>query len=114
MYPYYDLTDRFPKTIDLQKLRAEVQTLEREHWISHYDKNLADGWTTIPLVSHDGSVDHENSQRLGVWGEYKQTSYLDNLPYFRELLRAFECPHGRIRIMKLLPGTEIRMHRDTF
>lgn len=114
MFTYYDLTDRFPTKIDLKRLQDEVRTLDGKNWISHYDVNLADGWTTIPLVSHDGTFDQVDSQRLGTWGAYKRTPYLDELPYFRELLDAFQCPHGRIRIMKLLPGTEIRTHRDTF
>ena len=114
MFQYYDLTDRLPFTIDLERLRTELATLESKPWLSHYDVNLADGWTTIPLVTHDGSADTTESQRVGTWGEYQRTKYVEELPYCRELLDAFECPHGRIRIMKLLPGTEIREHRDTY
>lgn len=114
MFQYYDLTDRLPFEIDLERMREEMQQLESKPWLSHYDEALADGWTTIPLVSHDGSADNAESQRHGKWGEYKRTKYVDELPYFREILEKFECPHGRIRIMKLMPGTEIRTHRDTW
>jgi hypothetical protein len=114
MYQFYDLTDRFPMQFDLERMRQELATLEGENWLSHYDAALADGWTTIPLVTHDGSANNENSQQIGQWGKYSQTVYVDKLPYFREILEAFKCPHGRIRIMKLLPGTIIREHRDTF
>jgi hypothetical protein len=114
MYQFADLTDRLPFKIDLERAVRELQSLEGANWLSHYDAALADGWTTIPLVSHDGSASNENSQLLGKWGQYKQTPYVDKLPYFREILNAFKCPHGRIRIMKLLPGTIIREHRDTF
>jgi hypothetical protein len=95
-------------------MQEELKLLENDSWLSHYDLALADGWTTIPLVSHDGSARDEKSQYLGKWGEYKETSYLEKLPYFKEVLRAFKCPHGRIRIMKLMPGTIIKTHRDTF
>jgi len=114
MYQFADLTERFPMKIDLERARQELQSLEGANWLSHYDVALADGWITIPLVTHDGSASNENSQLLGKWGEYKETVYVDKLPYFREILNAFKCPHGRIRIMKLLPGTIIREHRDTF
>lgn len=114
MFDFADLTEKFPKNIDLPRLRAELEALEGEQWLSHYDVNLADGWTTIPLVSKDGSATGPESQRVGTWGEYKRTKFVDQLPYFKELLDTFDCPHGRIRIMKLMPDSIIRMHRDTF
>jgi len=114
MYNYADLTDGFPIKFDLQRMRAELEILESKQWLDHYDAALADGWTTIPLVSHDGSADGVESQRIGEFGQYKRTHYVDELPYFRELLDAFKCPQGRVRIMKLMPGTIIRKHRDIF
>lgn len=114
MYQFYDLTDRFPLKLDLKRMQEELRLLEDETWLSHYDLALADGWTTIPLVSHDGSARDARSQYVGTWGQYKETQYLEKLPYFKEVLRTFKCPHGRIRIMKLMPGTIIKTHRDTF
>jgi hypothetical protein len=114
MYTFRDLTDRFPIKIDLDRLRNELAQLEGSPWLSHYDKALADGWTTIPLYSHDGTADNEESQRVGKWGQYKPTKYLDQLPYFKTIVEAFNCPCGRIRIMKLMPGSIIREHRDTY
>ena len=101
MYMTYDLTDRFPLKLDLQRMRDELASLEGGKWLSHYDTNLADGWTTIPLSTHDGSADNADSQRVGEWGKYKTTKYLDQLPYFKSVLEAFNCPFGRVRIMKL-------------
>lgn len=114
MYLFYDLTERFPVKIDLERMRAELASLEGSHWLSHYDKALADGWTTIPLASHDGSCDNEESQRIGRWGEYKLTPYAEQLPYCKSILDAFNCPFGRVRIMKLMPGSIIREHRDIY
>jgi len=114
MYTFADLTDKLPFSIDVEKMQEEITLLESENWVSHYDVQLADGWTTIPLVSHDGSCDNINSQRIGQFGEYKQTSYMEKAPYIASIVNAFKCPHGRIRIMKLLPGTIIRSHRDTY
>lgn len=114
MYMFYDLTERFPIKIDLERMRAELASLEGSHWLSHYDTALADGWTTIPLATHDGSADNEQSQRIGRWGEYKVTKYAEQLPYCKSVLDAFGCPFGRVRIMKLMPGSIIREHRDTY
>jgi hypothetical protein len=114
MYMFYDLTDRFPLKLDLQRMVDELASLEGGKWLSHYDTALADGWTTIPLSTHDGSADNQDSQRVGEWGKYQATKYLDQLPYFKTVLEAFNCPFGRVRIMKLMPGSIIREHRDTY
>ncbi len=107
-----DLTDRFPMRFDVQRMKQELRILDSYRWLDHYDKKLADGWTAIPLVSHDGSMTSTESQRIGKMGSYRRTPIVEQLPYFRSILDAFQCPHGRIRIMKLLPGTIIRAHRD--
>jgi hypothetical protein len=109
-----DLTDRFPIRFDVERMKAELQVLQKQRWLDHYDRALADGWTAIPLNSWDGSMDTAESQRLGTMGQYKRTPIVDQLPYFREILDAFQCPQGRIRVMKLLPGTIIRAHRDIY
>jgi len=114
MYQYADLSDRFPIKFDVNRMREELKILEQKEWIGHYDHALADGWTTIPLVTHDGSSDKVDSQRIGRFGQYKRTTHVDELPYFKEILDNFKCPHGRVRIMKLMPGTIIRKHRDTY
>ena len=110
-----DLTDRFPGRIDLEGLRAELRMLETGiSWVGHYDADLADGWTAVPLVSHDGTMDRVDSQRLGKWGQYRRTPIVEKLPVHARLLDSFLCPHGRIRVMRMEPGTIIRPHRDVF
>jgi hypothetical protein len=107
-----DLTDRFPMTFDVPRMREELASLEGADWLPHYDKALAEGWTAIPLVSRDGSMDSEESQRVGTLGAYRRTPVVEKLPYFAEILDAFPCPQGRVRIMKMMPGTVINPHRD--
>ncbi|MBB3170083.1 aspartyl/asparaginyl beta-hydroxylase domain-containing protein [Simiduia aestuariiviva] len=114
MKMFLDLTDGLPFKIDLEALKQDLKLLDQEKWIGHYDVQLADGWTTIPLVSHDGTSDRIESQRLGTWGQYRRTEYAEKLPAFKALLDKFDCPHGRIRIMKLMPGSIIKAHRDTY
>lgn len=110
-----DLTDRLPFKLDLPKLQEEVRMLEAKHsWVGHYDPSLADGWTAVPLVSHDGTMDRVDSQRVGKWGQYQRTAICEKLPYTSHLLDSLKCPHGRIRIMRMEPGTIIRPHRDVF
>jgi hypothetical protein len=107
-----DLTDRFPMKFDVERMKADLAKLDSEKWLDHYDKGLAYGWTAIPLVTHDGSMDDSESQRISKDGQYKRTQVVEKMPYFRSILDAFDCPHQRIRILKMLPGTVIKPHRD--
>lgn len=107
-----DLTECFPMRFDLERMRKELQTLERSKWIGHYDKALSAGWTAVPLVSRDGTMDSQESQRVGKCGQCKRTPIVDALPYFRQILDTFQCPQGRIRILRIMPGASIGAHRD--
>ena len=114
MFQFADLTDRFPIRFDTDRLMAEIEDLDEQRWLAHYDVALADDWKSLALLTHDGSASGPESQRIGEWGEYKPTEFLERMPYTREVLDAFACPHGRIRITRLAPGTEIRRHRDLY
>jgi hypothetical protein len=107
-----DLTDRFPMRFDVERMTDEIRSLEATAWVGHYDPKVSDGWTSILLVSRNGLMDTPDSQRVGRSSQYRRTPIVDRLPYFRSVLDAFQCPQGRVRISRLLPGTSIRPHRD--
>jgi hypothetical protein len=107
-----DLTERFPMRFDVERMTSELRVLEKSQWVDHYDRTVSTGWTAIPLVSRDGTMNDADSQRVGKFGSCKRTPILDELPYFREIVDAFQCPLGRVRISRLMPGTIIRAHRD--
>jgi hypothetical protein len=112
MQTVIDLTDRFPMRFDVERMREELKELETFRWIDHYDRALSDGWTAVPLVSRHGRTDGPDAQRYGSYSEYRRTPVVDRLPYFRSILDAFRCPQGRVRILRLMPGTAIGAHRD--
>jgi hypothetical protein len=113
MDPFLDLTDRFPFTFDPDRMWAEVRAVEAgSGWLDHYDRALAAGWKAIPLVSRHGRTDDPESQRWGDVREFRRTPVVDRMPYFRRVLDAFACPHGRVRVLKLLPGATVGRHRD--
>lgn len=110
---FLDLTDRFPFQFDVERMKAEIRAVEDQClWLDHYDKALADGWRAIPLVSQHGRMDGPESQRWGDVREFRRTPVVDRMPYFRSILDAFDCPQGRVRILRLEPGTGIGLHRD--
>jgi hypothetical protein len=110
---FLDLTDRFPMTFDAHEMRKEVRDVQSDSlWLEHYDKALSTGWKAIPLVSQHGKIDGPESQRWGDVREFRRTPIVDKMPYFRSILDAFQCPQGRVRVLKLMPGAVIGMHRD--
>jgi hypothetical protein len=107
-----DISERFPMKFDTRRMLEELKTLENAAWLEHYDKALSSGWVAIPFVSLDGRIGDSEAQRAGSSGNYKRTSLLDRTPYFREIIDAFKCPQGRVRILKLLAGASVGEHRD--
>jgi hypothetical protein len=110
---FLDLTDRFPIRFDVTRMLQELADLSADAvWLDHYDKALSAGWRAIPLVSHEGRMDGPESQRWGDVRTFRRTPVVERTPYFASLLNAFACPQGRVRILKLMPGAVIGMHRD--
>jgi len=114
MKAWLDLTEGFPIRFDVARMKADLARFEHsEAWLTHYDHALSQGWRAILLKSKNGEVSGPESQRPS-WDftDYRRTKYVDELPYFRELMDQLQCPQGRMRIMRLGPGMVINVHYD--
>jgi hypothetical protein len=112
MNPVIDIADKFPIRFDTQRMLGETAQFQDGAWLEHYDVSLTRDWKAIPLISLDGRLGDAEAQRAGTIDQYKPTLMLDKMPYFKEVLSAFKCPLGRVRILKLAPGAKIGEHRD--
>jgi len=115
MRTWLDLTEGFPIRFDVERMKADLENLRSaEAWATHYDKDLSEGWRAILLKSKNGDVSGPTSQYPS-WdfSDYRRTCYVDQLPYFREIMDQLKCPQGRMRIMRLWPGMVINLHYDT-
>jgi hypothetical protein len=115
MKTWLDLTDGFPVRFDVEMMKADLERFQSsEAWLTHYDQKLSQGWRAILLKSKGGDVSGPEAQYPS-WDftEYKRTRYVDELPYFRQLMDEIKCPQGRMRIMRLQPGMAINLHYDT-
>lgn len=114
MKTWHDLTEAFPIRFDVARMMADLDAFaSSEAWLSHYDAALSQGWRAILLKSKNGDVSGPRSQYPS-WdfSDFRRTPYVEQLPYFRELMDRIECPQGRMRIMRLGPGMVINLHRD--
>jgi hypothetical protein len=112
MQAMIDLTDRFPMRFDVERMQQELDDLENSPWVEHYDRKISNGWTTLLLSSRDGTMDRPDSMRPSWKNQFKRTPLLEHLPYFNEILDAFQSPTLRVRVSKLLPHSFIGEHRD--
>jgi hypothetical protein len=103
---------QLPFYFDAARMQQEVKQLAGNRWKLHYQSLHYEGeWTAIPLRSTDGSTDNiiiapqENA-------EYKDTVFLDECPYIKEVLQTFDCPLMAVRLLKLNAGALIKEHRD--
>jgi hypothetical protein len=107
-----DLTENYPMSFDIERLRAELKRMEDKDWVRHYDTTQPSGWTTLVLRSIHGSLSGPDSIRHGSWEDYRNTALLDDCPYMREVVESFKCQIGRVRLSKMAPHTKINAHRD--
>ena len=93
-------------------LQQEVATLSAMHWLPHYQVKHYEGeWTAIPLRSIGGKIDDiiiSPTQNP----DYRDTVFLNNSTYLKEVLKHFQCPLQAVRLLKLNAGSIIKEHRD--
>jgi hypothetical protein len=101
-------------SFDPGALRGDLARAARCEWTAHFVRQNYEGdWGAIPLRSIAGErhpIRMIYSDPLAT--SFEDTPLLDDCPYFRELIAAFECPVRCVRLMKLSPGSIIKEHTD--
>jgi len=99
-----------PLLFDVQKLVDDLAIAEAQQWTNHFNQRDYDGqWTGIALRSATG-----DSQNINAITEvkYQDTPLLSECPYFREIVDMMQCEVESVRLLALMPGSEIKTHRD--
>jgi len=103
---------QLPFHFDVQKMQEELQQMDSRAWKLHYQKLHYEGdWTALPLRSINGDAGNIFFSPEAN-PEYKDTVFLDNSVYFREVLTSFKCPLLAVRLLKLDAGAIIKEHKD--
>jgi hypothetical protein len=95
---------RLPVRFDVDRLRAEVASLDPAAWAPH--PNHIAGNTSLRLISVGGGENDE------VDGVMRATPHLAQLPYVRQLLGSFGVVWSRSRLLRLDPGAVVPEHAD--
>lgn len=105
---------RLPMQFDPTRLCEDLARLEVIGWTDHFVKQNYEGsWSVIPLRAPAGEthvirmIYPDPSCR-----EFVDTPFLQQCPYFQEVLAAIPAPLQAVRLMRLAAGSVIREHRD--
>src|SRR5687767_8797573 len=103
---------QLPFQFNVQQMQEELWQLDSRAWQLHYQKLHYEGeWSALPLRSVNGISDNiiispENNP------EYKDTVFLNDSTYFKQVLSSFKCPLLAVRLLKLNAGAVIKEHKD--
>lgn len=103
---------KLPFMYDAGLMQQEVEALSALPWLPHYQVKHYEGeWTAIPLRSIGGKTDDIMISPKDD-AAYRDTVYLDNSPYLKQVLQTFQCPLQAVRLLKLDAGSFIKEHHD--
>ena len=94
-----------PLRFDHERLAAEIEQFGEDHWRPHPQR--FEGNTSLVLVS-TGGEDNDDFR-----GPMMPSPRLQETPYIRQVMAAFDSVIGRSRLMRLAPGASVAEHSDT-
>lgn len=98
---------QLPLKFDAAALAAEIGGLSDDLWRSH--PSGLPGNTALPLVTVDGDPDRGDELR----GPMRPTPALRKCRYVHEVIASLDAVVGRVRLMRLAGGAEVKPHVDT-
>lgn len=105
---YFPLDFQF----DVPSLLADLATCQQKEWISHFNsRDFSGEWKSISLQSKSGKST-DIYAFSGNENVYQPTELLSECPYFQYVISQFKAPLESIRLLNLLPNSEIKTHKD--
>lgn len=102
---------RLPLEIDGAALLCELQRIESEAWVQHFNTAYYAGdWEVVSLRSTNGRASQIYPDPTK--HDFIDTDLLKSSAVFQTALAAFRCPLLGVRLMRLSPGSSILEHRD--
>lgn len=105
-------TARLPWRFDAAAALAEAQALPDSLWRTHFNEGRHDGgWQALALRHAPGAPMDVVPIEVAPSG-YADAPALAQCPELRAMLETMALPWKSVRLMRLLPGCEIREHSD--
>ena len=102
---------KLPFHFDEQKLVHDLNLIYQMPWAPiHYKQNYNGEWHSLALYAPDG--DAANSFTDNFEGDLKPTKAIEKCLYFKEVIKQFKSKLLSVRLLRLMPGAEIKPHTD--
>jgi hypothetical protein len=103
---------KLPLGVDPQLLRQDLDQVNREDWIRHFNTRYFEGqWTGAVLRAAAGFSNTLYSDPHAT-ESFAATKLLERCPNIADFLKRFQCPLRSVRLLRLEAGSVIREHRD--
>jgi len=104
---------KLPITFAARPLQLEVERLEPEHWVAHFNSRYFEGdWSGIALRSPGGAADQLYPDPNTPQDDIADSEILARCPSVRQVIESFECPVRSARLLRLTAGSSIKEHKD--
>lgn len=103
---------KLPFNFDAAALKSDLEKVGEREWVPHFNPQYYEGdWSGAALRSIGGASGELFADPARAHS-YADTPLLERCPYFKTVLRAFECPLETARLLKLGAGSRILEHSD--
>lgn len=103
---------KFPFLFDVNHLQFDIQKIQENKWVTHYNKNDYDGnWTSLSLLSIDGKSETIYASPT-ISEAIFETEILKSCNYLKEVLNGFLFTKTCVRLLKLAANAEVKPHSD--
>jgi hypothetical protein len=103
---------RLPLAFDPAPLQADLDRLEDDEWVAHFNTAIYEGdWSGIALRSVGGKPAQLYPDPMAQ-GAFADTEVLVRCPALAAAVAHFECDLLAVRLLRLGPGARIGEHRD--
>ena len=100
---------KLPYTYQVEKLVAEVASIQAE-WIAHFNTyDYSGDWKALPLRSIGGKMDQIMAESAF---DFADTPLMELCPYMKEIITTLPGNKLSARLLKLSKGAIIKEHRD--
>lgn len=104
---------KLPITFAAQPLQLELDRLEPEHWVAHFNSSYFEGdWSGIALRSAGGAADQLYPDPSTPQNVIADSEILARCPNLRQVIESFACPIRSARLLRLTAGSSIKEHKD--
>ncbi len=103
---------RLPLRFDPAPLRRDVESLQPEEWVPHFNTGIYSGdWSGVALRSVGGLPTQLYPDPTATGG-FADTVVLDRCPALAAAVAEFRCPLQAVRLLRLGPGAAVSEHCD--